>query len=1089
MRLNRRGRVTGSSRSRIWLAVGLLLTVALIAFGLSPGARLARTSGVNPPHPPALAAASTSALSAQRVRAAFSHLPLIFESNQGQSDRRVKFLARGSGYGLFLTGHEAVLSLQAGRPQDNRPSAGSTVVRMALAGANSKAAVTGAELLPGKSNYFIGNNPAKWHRNIPQFARVRYREVYPGIDLVYYGSQGRLEYDFEVAPNADPGQIALRFQGPERLTLQPDGDLLLATSSGDVRLQAPRVYQRFGDGQRQVSGRFVLRAKNEAGFELGAYDHGRALIIDPVLTYASYLGGSADEACSAIIGVVTPGCPAVAVDSALNVYIAGSTTSADFPIVPMDTCPPTNSPAAFQCALAGTANIFVTKFVPSSSPPYAFAFSTYLGGDGIDTSAGVAVDSGFNVDVAGTTSSTNFPTMNAFQAPPVSAGNHVFVSRLSSDGSTLLYSTYLAGSGVDTATGLAVDFKSKIYVTGTTTSPAFPIGDFPTTNGAFQTSPKAVNQFFFSKLDPTLIGAASLLYSSYLGGSTPSTGVTVGGGIAVDAVSPNPNVYITGGTDFTDMPLLNAFQSTVGGGTDAFIGKFAPANATGAQELYLTYFGGDGDDQGNAIAVDATGNAYITGSTASVTGITPPSGITPFQPANAGGIDAFVTKFGIPCTGSSCQTTAVPLTYFTYLGGTGTDIGLGIAADATQGARIAGSTDSPDFHTKNPFQGAPGGLLDGFVARIDTTDTTGTGVGHYSSYFGGSNNDAATGIAIDSQSASYVGAETFSGDFPTVNPLQAMLNGNSDAFISKISPLVNLAFSPAPTASPNPVGVGSQVTYKYTIVNNGDQTTGVTFTDFLPATGATFVSASLSSPPNACGTAVGGLVVCNIGNLNSGQTTTASVILVPTSAGDLSNSAQLAVAGSNIITTGSASTTVNDFAISAAPASFTVVAGAPATYMITVNTIPQNSAIPASVSLSCSSGLPPASSCSFTTNPIPNLLTGSATSTLNLNTTMRTTTTVDLRPGGGPLYAAWLPVSGLTLLGLGIGGKMSRKRRLLGGLLLTALFALALFQAGCGSSGKSSTTTLGTPAGDYIVTLTATSGSATRTTSVLLTVQ
>jgi hypothetical protein len=488
--------------------------------------------------------------------------------------------------------------------------------------------------------------------------------------------------------------------------------------------------------------------------------------------------------------------------------------------------------------------------------------------------------------------------------------------------------------------------------------------------------------------------------------------------------------------------------------------------------------------------VDTTGNAYITGSSTSVTGITPPSGITPFQATNAGGIDAFVAKFGIPCTGSSCSTTAVPLNYFSYLGGTGTDIGLGIAADSTQGARITGSTDSVDLHLQNAFQPTPGGGLDGFVARIDTTATTDTAPGHNSSYFGGSGNDAATGIAIDSQSSSYVSGETFSGDFPTLNPVQAGLNGGSDAFISKISPVVSLAFSPNPTATPNPVGVGSQVTYKYTIVNNGDQTTGVTFTDFLPGSGvATFVSAALTSPPNACSAPSGGIVICNIGNMNSAQTTTANVILVPTVAGQLSNSGQLAVAGSTIITTGSATTTVNDFAVSAAPATATVVAGAPASYMITVNTIPQNSAIPASVSLSCSSGLPPASSCSFTTNPIPNLQTGSASSTLNLNTTMRTTTTTELRQGGGPLYATWLPISGLTLLGLGIGGKMSRKRRLLGGLLLAGLFTLALFQAGCGSSKKSTTTTTGTPAGDYVVTISATSGSATRTTSVMLTVQ
>lgn len=1107
VRLNRRGLGTGLSGGRIGLSIALLLTIGAVALGLGSGARLARVSAGTPARPPAFAPASNpSALSASQVRAAFGHLPLFFEPNQGQSDARVRFLARGNGYGLFLTGDEAVLALRTGRSRD----AGTTVVRMALAESNPNAAVTGTDPLPGKSHYFIGNNPAKWHRNVPQFARVRYSDVYPGIDLVYYGSQGRLEYDFEVAPNADPGKVALRFQGPEKLELQPNGDLLLATTGGDVRLQAPRAYQKVGAEQRQVSGRFVLRAKNEVGFELGAYDRSHALIIDPVLSYSSYLGGSGDEACSAggIIGTVTAGCPAIAVDTALNVYVAGSTTSADFPIVPVDTCPPTNTPAAFQCANAGAADVFVTKFSPvSSNPPYAIAFSTYLGGDGIDTSAGVAVDTGFNVDVAGTTGSTNFPTVNGFQVPPLSAGNHAFVSQLALDGSALLYSTYLAGTGTDTATGLGVDFRAKMYVTGTTTSP-----DFPTTTGAFQLTPKATNQFFFSKLDPTLVGPATLTYSTYIGGSTPSTGRTVGGGIAVDGVTPNPNVYITGGTDFSDLTTLNATQLYTAG-LDVWVAKFNPVAATGAQLLYLTYLGGSGDDIGNGIAADSTGNAYITGSTTSTDfSFTPGTGVVTFQATlNCPGTtpptpcplsDAFVAKLGIPCTGTSCTTLNVPLNYFTYVGGSGTDVGLGIAADTIQGARVTGSTDSIDLPVTllNAFQTAPGGGVDAFVGRIDTLATTNTAPGHSLSYLGGSGNDAGTGIATDaqqgtvSQGATYVAGETFSGDFPPANPLQASLNGPSDAFVSKVGPTVALAFSPAPTASPSPVGFGNEVTFEYTIVNNGDAVNNVTFSSAVPA-GATFVSANLGSGTNTCTGGTSGTVLCNIGTLNSGGTSTANVIVTPTAPTTpnpapttLPDTAQVTVAGGNP-TTASVTATVNDFTLNnppPAPATATVVAGQFATYQVTVT---PTGPIPSSVSMSCSSGLPTGAKCEFTTATIPNLSNGSAVSdTLNISTTLRTTTTVDLRPGGGPLYATWLPVSGLALLGLGIGGKMSRKRRVLGGILLVGLFMLALFQAGCGSSSSSTTTVQGTPAGTYTITISATSG-ATRTSSVILTVQ
>ena len=1124
--------------------------MAAIAFGLASGAWLARVSaGTAAAHPPVFAAASsTSAASVPKIRAAFDHLPLIFEPNQGQSDARVQFLARGNGYGLFLTRDEAVLALRASLPSPSSGQGGVSrqsstkrvsVVRMSLANANPNSAATGADPLPGKSHYFIGNDPAKWHRNVPQFGRVRYRDVYPGIDLVYYGSRGRLEYDFEVSPNADPRQIALRFQGPEKLDLQPNGDLRLATSSGDMLLQAPHVYQKFGDEQRLVSGRFVLGSQHEVGFELGTYDRSRALIIDPVLSYSSYLGGSGDEACSApgIIGSVTAGCPAITVDAALNVYVAGSTTSADFPIVPVDTCPPTNTPAAFQCANAGAADVFVTKFTPvSSTPPYAIAFSTYLGGDGIDTSAGVAVDSEFRVDVAGTTGSTNFPTLGGFQAPPVSAGNHVFVSRLESDGSALLYSTYLASTtGADSATGLAIDATGKIYVTGTTTSPLFPTsGGFPTTSGAFQLAPLAANALFISKLDPKLADAASLLYSTYFGGGNPSNGSISGGGIAVETTKNTNgvyNLYITGSTNFmhvgnssTDFPLLNAFQvclddptnpatcSTSVTATDIFVAKFNPGGATGAQLLYSTYLGGSGDDVGTGIAVDTTPNVYVTGKTTSTDfGFIPPTGLVSFQMTlSCSGIvsptpcplpDAFLAKLGVPCTGSSCTTTNVPLNYFTYLGGSGTDEGLAVAVDSIQGARITGLTDSIDLPVTllNAFQTTPGGGVDAFVARIDTTATTNTAPGHSLSYLGGSGNDAGTSIATDvqpgtvSQGAVYVAGETFSGDFPPVNPLQPGLNGTSDAFVSKVGPAVNLMFSPMPTASPNPVGVGNQVTFKYTIVNNGDQVNNVTFQSAVPA-GATFVSANLGTGTNTCTGGTTGTVVCNIATFNSAATATANVILTPIPPTtpspapiSLPDTAQVSVAGGNL-TTASVTATVNDFTLNnppPAPATATVVAGQVATYQVTIT---PTGSIPSPVTLACS-GLPTGAKCEFTTATIPNLLNGSAVSdTLNINTTMRTTTTVDLRPGGGPLYATWLPVSGLALLGLGIGGKMSGKRRLLGGIMLGALVALAAFQAGCGSSSTSRTIVQGTPAGTYTILINATSG-ATRSSSVMLTVQ
>jgi uncharacterized repeat protein (TIGR01451 family) len=1013
---------------------------------------------------PATFVSSRTATNSPSQQQVFANLPLIFESNQGQTDSQVKFLSRGSGYGLFLTANEAVLTLQHSAPSTEHSAGQVSVLRMALDGANADAQILGTDPLPGKSNYLMGNDPSKWHRNVPQFAQVHYDNVYPGIDLVYYGNQGRVEYDFKVAPGADPKQIALRFRGSERLELTSTGDLVLATAAGDVRLEAPRVYQEIGEARRPVAGTFTLRDRNRVGFELGAYDRSRALIIDPVLSYSTYLGGSGNEGCTAISGSVKSGCPAIAVDSAGNAYVAGTTTSADFP--------PSGTP--FQATLNAVADIFIAKFNSTGS---ALIFSTYLGGSGTDTSAGVGADSGFNVIVAGTTNSADFPTNGtnaAFQATALSSGNHVFVSELDSTGSNLIYSTYLSGStGVDNATGLALDVRGRAYLTGTTTST-----DFPTTTGAFQTTSKATNQFFMSKVDPSLTGSGSLVYSTYIGGSAPASGVTVGGGIAVDTSSTSPSVLLTGGTSFTDMPVLNASQGTNAGGVDAFVAKFIPTNASGTEQIYLTYLGGSGDDTGNGIAVDAGGSAYVTGSTTSSD--LPAAGTGPYQPAYGGGAsDAFMVKLNNPTSGSS-----VALTYTTYLGGSGTDVGLAVAVDSLQGARVTGYTDSSNFPTKSSVQASLGGGTDAFAARIDTTATTATAAGHYSTYLGGSGNDRGTGIAVDPQGASYVAGETASSNFPTHNPFQSGLSGSSDAFISKLGATVTLSI--AATATPSPTGVGNAVSFKYTITNNGDLTTGITFSDVLPS-GATFVSASTS--PGSCGTPTGtpSTLTCSIGTLNAGAIATVTVNLTPTVAGSLGNSGTVTVLGSTFTATASASATVSDFSISVAPPSVTVPAGTPATYQVTAT---PTGAFPNSVSLSCSSGLPAATACAFTNNPIPNLNTGAQSRALNINTTARPLPTAGLAPGrlsGSPLYAAWLPVCGIALLGLRVG--RSRKRLMLTGVLLGGFLALILFQAGCGGSSTTPTPTSGTPAGTYTITVTGTSGTAVRTTTLELVVQ
>jgi hypothetical protein len=1085
---------------------GLVLLVLLVL-----GAAWLLRRDIATPHSANLPAASST-----QMQASLTRLPIGFEPNQGQTDNAARFVAHGRGYGLYLTPSGAVLTL----PERSQNHLRQAAVEMQLSGANQTPEMAGADRLAGHSNYFIGNDSSRWLRNIPQFGRVQYHEVYPGIDLAFYGNQNQLEYDFEVSPGSDAHQIELNFKGATNVSVAKNGDLVLGLDGRELRFQAPHIYQKLPAGSQTVAGSFVMRGKNAAGFEVGAYDHSRALVIDPVLAFASFLGGAGEESCTAITvasaGFV-PHCPAIAVDSGGRIYVAGATTSTGT----FSGATPNTSNTT-----GGSQNVFVSRISLGSTGGVTTStldYVTYIGGTGTQYPTGVGVDSGFNVYVAGTTNASNYPTTpSAFQGTAVAPGsNHAFVSKIDSTGSVNVYSTYLSGSGVDTAANMALDSLGRVYVMGTTTS-----SDFPTTIGALQAHPAATNQFFFAKVNPALNTANSLQYSTYIGGSTPANGVVVGGAVAVDA---SFNVYLAGGTNFTDMGtpqpwIANAHKSGLPPTdlVDVWAAKLnaPPANTQQYTLDYGTYFGGSGNDVAYGVATDGT-DTYITGSTTS-TNITVPNTTLAFQTTNGGAGDAFVAKFGVPAISGTTQGT-VPVDYFSYLGGSAQDVGLSIAADTLGNAYVTGLT-AGSFHLANAFQGTfGGGAFDAFVARLNTTGTTTTASTSTSSYLGGGATDIGTSIALDSSLNTYVTGETFSGDFKTVSPLAGAgsLLGTSDAFVAQLGPNTlaltmpdptPLGALPAcntknPTVSPSPVGVGSPATFTYYIYNTGDPVSGVVFTDKLDVNSST----SASTSQGTCGPAVtSGTLSCTLGTVNSSTLTTLATantcgatqsvnfaakvtvtVTAPTTVlqgtNSVGNTASLSFPGGTTAPIGF-SATVNDFSVSATltspSAGPTIPSGGQVNYSVLVT--PTGSGFPESVAISCGAGLPAGSACSFpspTGSTISSMSSGPQSRTLAISTTARVTTTGSLLRHG-ITYALWLPILGVGLIGTGV----SRKRRVLLGLFFAAVLGTALLQVGCSSSSTTQTTT-GTPAGTYTVTVNATSGSATRTTTVQFTVQ
>ncbi|MDQ3630287.1 MAG: SBBP repeat-containing protein, partial [Actinomycetota bacterium] len=754
----------------------LLAVAGLGCAGVVVSGVLALGSGGASAPPQLPPAVEGSRATTPEIEKLIERLPVRFEANQGQAASDVDFLARGPGYTVSLGRDGAVLALRS----KNRRAAGvagsAAVVGMHVVGGNPRPEVTGTDRLAGTTNYLNGSSKRDWHTDVPSFARVRYAGVYPGVDMVYRGSQRELEYDFIVAPGTDPDKIALGFRGSERLSITSGGDLLIHADGGAIRQRRPVVYQGDGSARRRVAGSYALEDGNRrVGFRIGSYDRSKPLVIDPKIEYSTFLGGFNEIVASGGSADFANG---ITVDAAGNAYIVGRTDA----IAPR---PFPTTPGALQPAFAGaspgnSSDAFITKLNPSGN---GAVYSTYLGGTLTDSASDVAVDSAGRAYVSGSTASTNFPTRNPIQGT-TGGGTDAFVAVLNAAGTGLMYSTYLGGSGSDAATRIDLDPSNGAYVSGTTSPAAGTAAtpsvtnNFPTTAGSFQptfgggaagtTAPFAApSDAFVTKLNPT---GSAVDYSTFLGGTQPDTGRSI-------AVHSDGSAYLTGATRSTTVfgtpgAFQTTYQSAAAADSDAYVAKLNPA---GSALAFSTYVGGTRSDSGTGIAVDPAGNAYITGETTStnfpIKNANQPNNASAPGPNDA---DSFVTKLNAAGTDT---------VYSTYNGSNTYDTGTDIAVDSSGSAHAVGNTLG-GFPLKNPVQVRTGD----YESYLTKFSPSGSVV--YSTIYGGGSRDFGNAVAADNSGNAYIAGRTdyFSDDsFPIKSAFQPRNGGFADAFAAKIS--------------------------------------------------------------------------------------------------------------------------------------------------------------------------------------------------------------------------------------------------------------------------------------------------------------
>jgi len=675
----------------------------------------------------------------------YAHLPVAFEANRGQSDARVKFLARVQDAVVFLTADEAVVKTQG------------NIVRMHIRNANEAADVQGQELLPAKVNYYERNHGPI---SAAAYGQVKYNGVYPGVDLIYHGNDRELEYDFVVHPGADPHRIQLTFVGADGVSIDKDGSLLLRASQYELKHRRPLVYQAIDGAKRTVPAEYQLSADNTVSFRIGNYDHNLPLVIDPVLSYSTYLSGSnADRAWD------------LTVDSNGSVYVTGSTSSPDFPL--------SNPVSGFS----GSQNVFVTKLSADGS---RILYSTFLGEGkgGGDVGTGIVTDGAGNAYVTG------------YISDPMLLGDahRAFVAKLNPDGSVCFFNQVVNSSADadERPSEIAIDAAANIYIAGQAGA------TIPIVNG-FQDQGDYFGRGFVVVMDPT---GQKILYSTYIGTST-----TKANGIAVDQ---NGYVYVTGNTSgLATTP--NAVQAQRGGDDDAFVVKIDPRQSGAASLLYATYLGGSDWDAGNAITVDASGIAVVTGETKSnyavnnagfpVTPDAYQSDLALHNYADTHCYGTFEVAFCSDAFLAVLSPDGTQLWYSTYLGGSGPDSGRAITLDTFGRVQITGQACGFFPTTSNATQSTAGSCGTAFLATFDLSQGP-AGQLAFSTFLGGTGGDSGQGIGCDPQGNIYVAGWTQSADFPLVNPAMSIGGGNAPSvFVAKFSFGVGAQAQPSRAAS------------------------------------------------------------------------------------------------------------------------------------------------------------------------------------------------------------------------------------------------------------------------------------------------